>query len=764
MCFAYHPSFATWTNKHNFCYNVIDASRFGITILKFTLIAQMSGIDTTVEPLVLACCSRSVEKSFVPLCNSNKQTVNDAINTAIHKKQLLLLMIDDYTTIHTNRRPTNLLTSNANSMATIIVKIFPTLDAIPMKKPELVHPKDGIDITQLQGIICSDEMMSTLCYTFASCMPELTTAFFDPLIERERLEAHDYCASPDVRHLRKFENVHLIDFLKLPLKSRENYEFALDVASSSKLKEYCSQFVVLMPGDYPSQFHPRKIIYNLLRKYLTQTNQSTALSPLLSIIPMIGPLHIDLNSDEDLVLNYIPLLRQIYEAVFPGKKLANQPKPWRIQFLLDIVYGGWTLIRRSVKTIFHKCKDIQYGTLLNFLDNYCPLVLTSYNVLFKTNKFSSYFNSIIRIWIMMYSFRRHQYNKVLLVWLSFVKFWESNEPTHDIYNTFAHHLNIIDESTVEYVHSVIRRHTTDSATDEQLKDTIKAVFGTSSRQSNFRQIFTPPKNYVFSRVQLKYLHSRVAHVLVTIFTRIANSPDESKHLPRQKGQRKDCEKYILPALFGETIVKSYFLPLGFQCEQRPDVRRRCDLSTCSVSGEEPWHIFEGCWHSFHVKCLAGHFKCNICQKHLKEVVNTLATSANATLLEGKQDSDQLTEPHDSCEDDDDNDDTLDDTVPVEQTNYEIIINELNDKVIKLDPQPPLQMVNVEQPPSTNVNSRKPPHCAICKHVKIGHIQVNATLSKCSFCPNGLCSVSSEAVTRTPCSCTWHKSNYSDTNL
>ena len=446
-------------------------------------------------------------------------------------------MIDDYTTIHTSLRPTNLLTSTANNMCTIIVKIFPSLDAIPVKKPEEMHPKNGIDIKELTHIICSNDTMSTLANTFASCMPEITTEFFDPLMEREHLEAHDYCASADVRHLRKFDNVHLIDFLKLPLKSTTNYQ-TLDVVCESKLKEYCSQFVVLMPGYYPSQFHPRKIIYDLLLKCLIQPNDNTPVSPLLSIIPMIGPLHIDLNSDEDLVLNYISLLKKIYEAVFKGKKLAEHPKPWRIQFILEIVYGGWTLIRRMVKTVFRRCKDIQYGTLLNFLDNYCPLILTSYNILFKTNKFHSYYSSIIRIWIMMYSFRRHHYNKVLLIWLSFVKFWQNNEQTQDIYNIFANHLNIIDESTVEYVHSVIRRHTTDAATDEQLRETIKAVFGTSTQQRNFREVFTPPKNYVFSRVQLKYLHSQVAHVLVDIFTRIANNPNETQHLPRQKASEK----------------------------------------------------------------------------------------------------------------------------------------------------------------------------------------------------------------------------------
>ena len=68
-------------------------------------------------------------------------------------------------------------------------------------------------------------------------------------------------------------------------------------------------------------------------------------------------------------------------------------------------------------------------------------------------------------------------------------------------------------------------------------------FGTSSRQSSFRQTFTPLKNFVFSRVELKYLHSKVAHALVRIFFTIANNPNESRHLPRQKGQRKEWEKY-----------------------------------------------------------------------------------------------------------------------------------------------------------------------------------------------------------------------------
>ena len=77
------------------------------------------------------------------------------------------------------------------------------------------------------------------------------------------------------------------------------------------------------------------------------------------------------------------------------------------------------------------------------------------------------------------------------------------------------HLNIIDESVVEFVHSVIQQHTTDGATEKALAETMKAIFGCGPRQENSRSTFTPARNYVFSRVQLRYLHTRVAKILVS---------------------------------------------------------------------------------------------------------------------------------------------------------------------------------------------------------------------------------------------------------
>ena len=735
------------------------------------------GINTQ-RVLGTSCCSMTVDRSLENFATTNLANVNSALDDAIKNEQLLILMIDDYTTIHSKRRPKDLKTSKANSMCNIIFKIFPDIKAIPRPPPQFIHNREGINAAQLTNHICSPESMVKLSHTFASCFPELTTSFFDPLLERKRLESHDYCASAEVTSMRKFKNVYLVDFFEHPLKSKDNYMEALHrVLSLSKLEEYLSKFAVLFPGDHPSQFYLRRIIFELLKKYMTNiaSSEPIYLEPLLSLIPMIGPLHIDLNADENLVLNYLPFLKTVYESLFPNRVLAEHPKPWRIQFILEIVYGGWTLIRRSVKAIFHKCKDVQYGTLLNFLDNYCPLVLSSYNILFKTNNFPKYYESIIRIWIMMYTLHRHHYRKSLLIWLSFIKFWEGNDFSQGIINIFKNHLNIVDESVIEYVHSIIRRHTTDGADGSKLRETMQAIFGCGARQGNFRSVFTPGKNYVFSRVQLKYLHTRVAKILLTFFTKISLSPGASHILPRVRGQSKDCSMHILPTLFGETPMKSYLLPFGFQTKQPPDTNKRCDY-ICTVTEEAAeWHIFEGCWHSFHKECLNDINYCPICSDHLKHVILSLSSSANSTFLC----EDDIPEPdkeipavnEDAPESDDSEIDDLG-INPSNEENFENLLNEINFSVMQLQPQSPSGPCSINQQSTTSVTCtpvtsavlpeisttnhppRRPPHCLKCSHTRTGHGKGSSAIAliKCCMCPNDICSLNGIANI---CTCSWH---------
>ena len=211
-------------------------------------------------------CSMTVDRALQKFSSSNEANVISALDDAIKNRKFLLLMIDDYTTIHTTRRPKDLKTSQANNMCIIIFKVFPDIRAISRPPAQFIHSKDGIKPHDLANEVCSERQMTKLSCTFATCSPELTT-FFDPLLERKRLESLDYGASIDVSSMRKFKNVFLVDFFMHALKSKDDYMEALKrVLQLDKFKEYLSKFVVLFPGDHPSQFNPRQIIYEILCK------------------------------------------------------------------------------------------------------------------------------------------------------------------------------------------------------------------------------------------------------------------------------------------------------------------------------------------------------------------------------------------------------------------------------------------------------------------------------------------------------------------
>ena len=330
-------------------------------------------------------------------------------------------------------------TCEVDHMATIIIKIVKEASAIPLSSVNLIHKPCGIDSDLLVNNWCSNHYFSQVSSClFASSMPELTYSMFDPVMDRLHMETHDY-QDLDSHSLRSFKDVFLVDFVNLPLKCREDYNVALDIVLQTTMREYLSNYVVPMPADWPGQFFPRQIVYQKASQATTTASSTAAQScsphPLCSVIPTLGPLHVDLNADEDIVLGYMPFMRLVYESLFPGKKLADKPKPWRIQFLLEVIYGGWTMVRTVVKSVFSKVKDVQYGVLLNLLDNYIPLALCSYSILFKLNRFDDYFCSIFRLWIMFFCFHRKNYNKAPLFWLSNILFWKTNG-SKDIYNFF----------------------------------------------------------------------------------------------------------------------------------------------------------------------------------------------------------------------------------------------------------------------------------------------------------------------------------------
>ena len=149
---------------------------------------------------------------------------------------------------------------------------------------------------------------------------------------------------------------------------------------SSGLERYLKQFLVIQPGDWLAQFFCRQLVYTSLQQEnkvhsapqkspLTSTVDANP-TPVTSLIPIMEPLPISLNSREHVFETFKPFLKSVYSYLFSGSRLAEKPKPWRINLVLETVYGGWTLIRAQVMAKFKTSKDLQYGVLFNLLDNY----------------------------------------------------------------------------------------------------------------------------------------------------------------------------------------------------------------------------------------------------------------------------------------------------------------------------------------------------------------------------------------------------------
>ncbi len=693
---------------------------------------NQEGMDTEFQ-LGNTCSRKTTKLKINKLSSDHHNHLEKFFSEATKNEWLLVLIIDDFTKIHTNRRPNHQQFSNCISMCTIVIRAFKSLKAV--KKPtniSKIHHCEGVNIKACTDAITATESMALLSSTYSSTMPQwLTKSFFTPELERNILEEHLYCDDSGVRHMRTMDNLHLVNFMELQLKSKEAFATAYDIALAGGLKKYLKKFVVLQPGDWPSQFFGRQIIYEHVtrqtQRFQVNSGSSTSNGPTMpcppplnvpapsitSVVPIMGPLHISLNSREHIFMSFKPFFKKVYSYIFPGCKLAETPKPWRINLILELVYGGWTLIRERARALFQYSKDLQYGTLLNLLDNYLPLVLSIYTITFKTNNFKEYYNAMIRIWVMFVCLKRCHYNKAPLVWLSCTNHWAKNYP--ELYNHFCTWPTIFDEYPVENTHSILRAQTKPSDTAEKLTNRAKSIFESKERQANFRSIFTPPKQFSFSQQQLQFLKAKCAQFLTNILSLIHSKPG-SASMTKEKKTRYVC----LPDVFGIIKMKYIVLPLGFNSTTVPNENCRCDNKSCTVNNpNESWQLFQGCWHSFHKRCLNGTSCCPLCKKLLTHKVQELGLVAKEAILYPLNDEETSTS---KCTDaDTENTNTIKAPDIPECVNLQEIgetINDLNTRISSLkSPPPPCQenicshaQVSVQhavsQPPNDQSHAQK----------------------------------------------------------
>src|SRR6266542_5067968 len=262
---------------------------------------------------------------------------------------LCILNVDDYHDIHEACHSATTSLHHISHIVTIIVNT-PPISAIKQITNENLHIYNPliIDINALCGTLTYQYMLHFgFSYTdrclFWYDIQNITK--INPTDLEDWLTVHVYDPQINcIKNQRSMEYVKLVDLIPLDLKSTKQYLEAFQVLFNiSPIKDYLQQNVILIPADFSGQVYIRSAIIQKLKENNNVPNE------ILEIIPMLGPLHISLNSCEILIMKYWPFFDKLWKAVIgQRKKLAAKPKPWRINLILHITYSAWLLIKSKI--------------------------------------------------------------------------------------------------------------------------------------------------------------------------------------------------------------------------------------------------------------------------------------------------------------------------------------------------------------------------------------------------------------------------------
>ncbi|RIB21464.1 hypothetical protein C2G38_2176506 [Gigaspora rosea] len=265
---------------------------------------------------------------------------------------------------------------------------------------------------------------------------------------------------------RSIENTRLVDLREGSLHSTKDYMNALkSLINIPKAEAYLKTQVLIAPMYYPGQLYIQCAIVHSLKS----RDSSGIPEQILHIIPMIGPLHVSLNSRETVFLLNYDFFDLLFHPVFGHNKvLAKKPKPYKINLLLELTYQGWSRVRSIVMQKFERSKDPEARYLINLLDNIVLLVLDFYPIIFCNGNWEAYKEAMFRIWMVFYQYQQRHYNKLLLMFLSDVFYWFSTN--HPIMQILTDSIHVFNDYYVENFHSSLRQQIQESnMVDQQLE-------------------------------------------------------------------------------------------------------------------------------------------------------------------------------------------------------------------------------------------------------------------------------------------------------
>eukprot|EP00118_Oscarella_pearsei_P022184 m.253168 g.253168 ORF g.253168 m.253168 type:complete len:759 (+) comp40368_c2_seq5:2568-4844(+) len=393
---------------------------------------------------------KSIQRYKKKLAKDNEYLVEGFIDSALAENRLAILVIDDFHSIHTIPRPTSSKTSTAVHLATCIIDAPSAVPSFPV--PEMsAHYWPSTDTCK--GAINTGRVADHFEVHLRACCHETWLTSLPPSFHNldtqdivKSLENLRCYSTPNVKDLDTLRSTRLVDEHHQGLKCLKDYQMVIEKAIDTHpaLKRYLESNLVPSLGDYPTYYFQKKIIAQNPNDKMFQ-----------SILPILGPFHIYLNSVENLYSLYHPIFEGLFKAVFGQKKnLPKKPSHPRMATLLTALLTGWLVIRPKILEMFGICKDIEYLMLRHLLEELVPLVFFFYATIHRGSNFQLWQASMINLTIMFITQQRHNYNKAMLATISDCLHYETIIPEWK--STFSIFMNVFTEKKVEIFHSLLR--------------------------------------------------------------------------------------------------------------------------------------------------------------------------------------------------------------------------------------------------------------------------------------------------------------------
>lgn len=253
---------------------------------------------------------------------------------------LFCFNIDDYHSIHGWRRPNTTSLSTANHMATSVSKKIEQCEKVPAiyNQIHIRNPKN-IEADRIKSHLM-DEFKGIFEVSYNMRKKEWIgqNASINETNRIELLTVHFYDALIlEKYHDRSMRGVHIINLQQKNLHSLNDYlEVLQTLTKIESISIYLQNNIIPIVADWPGQLFLRKIITKISQQE-QQQNLNIEYKNFKNFIPLIGPLHVSLNSREHVIILHWEFFNKLFHYVFgPRKVLAKKPKPWRINLLLDL--------------------------------------------------------------------------------------------------------------------------------------------------------------------------------------------------------------------------------------------------------------------------------------------------------------------------------------------------------------------------------------------------------------------------------------------